>query len=393
MTRGRGPSADVRRVPRDRMSSGPLSVVHVITGLGTGGAELVLARLLDGSDRARYRWSVISLTTVGEVGERLRASGWSVRHLGMSAPTVGTGMARLVRWLRRDRPDVVQTWMYHADLVGGVAARLAGVRHVVWNLRTGRPETLPRRTRLVVRVGAGASRRLPTAIVCGSHAAAESHGALGYERARMVVIPNGFALPAMDPALHGRVRRDLGVPPEAILIGQIARWHTHKDHPTFLRAMAILHLRFPNVWLLLAGTGTEVAARSLRNYGIGDRALVLGARHDVGDIMSALDVACSSSVTEGLPNTIGEAMARGVPCVATAVGDSERLIADTGRVVPVGEPEAFAAACAELVVMPSLQRRHLGDAARDRIRKHYSLGVMVTRYEDLYRSLVTGVQN
>lgn len=378
-----------------------MRVQHVITGLDVGGTEIMLCKLLAGMDRGRFEHTVTSLTDLGPVGERIRALGVTVRALGMKRHRPGpAGVLRLARQLRRERVDVVQTWLYHADLVGGLAARLAGVP-VVWGLRQsnlGRAVNKVR-TLAVARLGAGLSHWLPRRIVCCSHAARAAHVRIGYARERMVVIPNGFEIDRFrpDPQARRSVRAELGLSADARVIGLIARFDPQKDHAGFVRAAGLLHRRAPDVHFLLCGDGIDrsnvALGRWIEQAGVAEQCHLLGRRDDVARLTAALDVATSSSVGEGFPNVIGEAMSCGVPCVVTDVGDSAQIVADTGYVVPPADAQALAAAWENLIARTPAERATLGASARLRIEQHYTLAAVARRYAELYEEVAGGVRH
>lgn len=374
----------------------PIKLLHLITDLDVGGAEMMLYRVLTRLDRSAFAPEVIALTDVGPLGARISALGIGVGTLGMrrGAPDP-LGFLRLTRRLRANPPDVIQTWMYHADLLGGLVARLAGRAKVAWSLRqsnldrrVNKPSTL-----LVVRACARLSHWLPARIVCNSDAACRAHTRLGYAAGKMVVIPNGFDLSAFkpDPEARVAVRRELGLPEEAVLIGLVARFDPQKDHGNFVRAAGLLHARRPDAHFLLCGGGVTWENRELAGWieaaGIRGQCHLLGPRDDVPRLTAALDEATSSSNGEGFPNVIGEAMACGVPCVVTAVGDSAVVVGTTGRVVPPGDPWALAAGWSALLALGPAGRQRLGEAARERIGERFSLPAVVARYEQLYRDL------
>jgi glycosyltransferase involved in cell wall biosynthesis len=372
-------------------------ILHIIVDLDPGGAEVMLQRLLTRTDRARFDSRVLSLTTAGVVAERIRALGVAVESLGMRRGSANPlGLWRLIRFLRKERPHLIQTWMYHADLLGGLAARLAGNIPVVWgihhtNLDPGqnKPGTLR-----IARFNAFLSKYLPRRIVCCSHSTREVHARAGYADDKMVVIPNGFDLSELRPDLAARqdVRRELEVGERAPLVGMVARFHPQKDHANFLEAAKILHGRLPDVRFLLCGDGVTCENRALsdpiRQAGLADHAHLLGVREDVPRLLAALDVAVLSSVGEAFPLVLGEAMACGVPCVSTDVGDAARIIGETGEVVPPRDPAALAAALERVLNLEAGQRRELGMAARRRIEENYSIENTAGEYEEIYREIL-----
>ena len=377
-------------------------VLHIANLLYTGGAETMLARLAERMDTSRFETRVLSITAVGPIGERFREAGVSVESLamrrGMPDPV---GLARLVLGIRRCRPDVIQTWMYHADLLGGVAARLAGRFPVVWGIRHTNldPREHKRTTAWTMKACARLSRRLASRIVCNSEAGLLLHAQLGYAADRMLVIHNGFDLGRLRPDAEARrsVREGLGIGAETPLIGYVARFHPQKDHRTFVRAAGMLRARRPEVRFLLCGR--EITSENaelagwLREAEVAERCHLLGAREDVPRLTTALDLAtCAAAYGESFPQVLGEAMACGVPCVTTDVGDSRVIVGDTGRTVAPGDPEALARAWEELLGLEPAARRLLGESARLRVQERYSLERIVGQYEELYASLGSGTR-
>jgi glycosyltransferase involved in cell wall biosynthesis len=210
----------------------------------------------------------------------------------------------------------------------------------------------------------------------------------------MRCIPNGFDLEHFrpDPAVRASVRYELGLPEDALIIGLVARWDPLKDHGTFIKAAFRIARQHEKAYFLLIGEGMDWNNRQLTSLFGGvefqDRVLLLGAREDIPRLTVAFDIACSSSISEGFPNTVGEAMASGVPCVVTDVGDSAAIVSDTGYVVPCNDAAALASACLKLIEMGQVRRQELGLRARKRIGQNYALADTVRVYEELYTTLV-----
>jgi glycosyltransferase involved in cell wall biosynthesis len=376
-----------------RPESGEIRVTHLVTDLGRGGAEVFLQRLVTApQDGIKHR--VISLTSEGELGAELRAAGIEVAALSLSgiggAPRV---LKRLRRLLRDDKPDVLMTWLYHADFFGTVAAALGPSLQLVWNIRCADMDLSKYGyvSRVLPHVLARIARR-PAVVVANSQAGRHIHEQYGYAPRRWEILPNGFDMQSFrpDPARAATIRAALGIDPAAPVVGLFARVDPMKDHATFLNAAEILARARPDVLFLLAGRGTDSAA-----FGslIGDRAelrgrlILLGERRDIPELMAATNIVVCSSLTEGFPNTIGEAMASGVPCVSTDVGDAAALIGDTGAVVPKADPAALAHKLEEFLAMDPQARAGLGAAARRRIEEKFSLQAIVARYASLFREL------
>lgn len=358
----------------------------------------MLYRLISRTDRAAFDTEVVSLIDIGFIGRRIQALGVPVWSLGMQRGLPDPlAILRLVHWLRRDPPDVIQTWMYHADLVGGLAAKLAGRIPVAWGIRhsTLNPKGTKRMTFWTAMACARLSSWLPARIVCCSEVARLVHVQLGYADDKIMVIPNGFDLEEFrpDPTARQIVRQELGIPKEVPLIGLVARFHPQKDHRNFIQASAILQARLPECHFLLCGDRITWENSELTGWieaaGVRDRFHLLGAREDIPCLMAALDISSTSAAYgEAFPNVIGESMACGVPCVATDVGDAGIIVGDTGVIVRPADPEALADGWAKLLMnMGREERLQLGLAGRQRISERYSLESIVRMYERLYESL------
>lgn len=376
-----------------------MKILHVITGLYTGGAEMMLAKLVERMALGDAESAVVSLTKGGSLVESIAALGIPVTLLDM--PRGGrsaAGFARLVRTIRRYKPDLVQSWMYHANLMAGLAAQLAGRPPVIWGIRQSDldPRISKPSTIRVAKMGARCSRWLPVKIVCCAENARIVHEAMGYSPDRMLVIPNGFDLDRFRPDAGARqaLRRELGLPDTALLIGLAARCDPQKDHRSFLAAAAIVHRQNPSMHLVLCGDGIDgtnaTLAGWIAEHELGAVTHLLGPRTDMARIMAGCDVMVSSSAFgEGFPNVLGEAMAAGTPCVATDVGDSRLIIGDTGRIVPPRDPAALAGALLAILSLSDDERHALGERARARIAERYSLAAVTAQYAALYRATVS----
>jgi glycosyltransferase involved in cell wall biosynthesis len=383
----------------DRLSIGPPlnpHVMHVITGLGRGGAEGFLCRLVGALANLGWRASVVSLKSPAPLASQLSAQGVPVHCLDMEgAAGLSSALLQLSRLLRSGRPDIVQTWMYHADLAGGLIARVLGSQPIVWNLRAGALDStdVGPTTRALVRVNAKLSKIVPTRIVCCSEASRRAHRSSGYCAGKLEVIANGWDLNAFrrDEVARASIRRELGIPHDAILIGLLARRHLMKGHRTFVDAARILLRSGTNAEFLLCGEGIdgcEETRAAIATGGMSGRFRISGHRSDMARVMSALDIGTLASHSEGCPNVVGEMMACEVPCVVTDVGDAAHIVGDTGRVVPPRDAAALAAAWDELIRMGAGDRARLGRAARERVSSQFSLQASALRYDRLYRELL-----
>src|SRR3990172_2848430 len=297
-----------------------MRVLHVITGLNLGGAEVMLHRLLQASDRRSSSHDVVSLMDLGIVSERIRQLGIDPRALQMGRVPNPRKLLRLANIVRESNPDVVQTWMYHADVIGGLAAKLARRPRIVWGIHNSTldPERTRRTTRWTVALSARLSRWVPDCIVSVSQVSRDIHVDAGYDRSKFVVIPNGFDVGEYRPDAGYRreVRAELGIDDGTVVVGLIARVDPQKDHGNIIAAAARIALRRPEGRFLLCGQGTgrgDPIVAQVTERGLLDRFVFLGRRDDVHRVMNAIDiVTLSSAYGEAFPLVVGEAMASGV---------------------------------------------------------------------------------
>jgi glycosyltransferase involved in cell wall biosynthesis len=378
------------------MQNKPFAIAHLITELNMGGAEEMLYKLVTSMDPRRFRCTVISMTDRGSVGEKIVAAGIPLFELGMAPgrPSL-SGLYKIYSLLKQESVDILQTWLYHADLLGLITGRLAGVGRVVWGIRCSNMLLRNYRplTAFTVKMAALLSSRAD-AIVVNSRKGQDVHERRGYFKERMVFIPNGFDVERFKPDESSRpwLCSQLGLPEDAFIVGLIARYDPMKDQRTFLKAASLLAQKQRSLYFIMAGKGMDEnnleLSEIIAKYNLHGRIHLLGLRQDIPKIVSALDTATSSSAFgEGFSNTIGEAMACGVPCVVTDVGDSAYIVGDTGLVVPPRDPEAMAAAWERVFNLGRNERASLGKRARERVQEQFELGKVVKQFENFYERL------
>lgn len=376
-----------------------LNVVHVIVGLNVGGAELMLRRLIE-TQRAQDKsmeHQVISLTTVGAIGKELQERGVTVTALGMRSPLqVPFVLWKLTRQLRRLRPDIVQTWMYHADFLGGLAARFAGIRNVVWRICTTDVAKGGSRLTVLLRwVCARLSHRVPHTILCVAEAARRVHLAVGYCEERVVVLPDGFDMERLQASVAGttQLRQACGFGPDTVVVGTLGRFNRVKDQENFVRAAGLIALEYPSVRFLMVGRGCDSANPALMNWiastGGADRFVLLGERSDAPICLAAMDIFVLSSRTEGFPNVLGEAMAMGRLCVTTDVGDAALMLGEHGIVVPPEDAPALADGIAQMLTIPQQERCVLARRQHLHIEQNFSIERCARRFTAVYEDVLT----
>lgn len=369
-----------------------MKIVHVIIGLNRGGAETMLRNLVLYSRANKH--VVISLTSKGPLGSELELNGALVYELGMrSALSLPLVFFRLFRLLRSESPDVVQTWMVHSDLIGGIAARAACVPWVIWGVRTTDYQVESRSTRFVRWLCALLSHFMPTRIVSAAQASLESSVKAGYCARKMLVIPNGFDIGSLQKNIgKGQVLREgFGIQPEEVVVGCVGRYNPAKDHLNFIRAAVLLASRFPLCRFMMVGngltSGNQDLLKHIEHSGIPGRFLLLGERADSAACLNAMDIFVLSSCTEGFPNVLAEAMVMGVPSVSTDVGDAAVILGGCGELVPPRDSAELAAAIARLLAMSPAERTVLGERGREHVERNFSIASAVSRFDDLYFDL------
>jgi glycosyltransferase involved in cell wall biosynthesis len=368
--------------------SRPHKILHVITSLEVGGAETTLARVVTSRPSLADETIVVSLLPHGVLTPSLQDAGIEVLELDFSSPIgIGKGLARLVGAIRSRRPDIVQGWMYHGDIVAWLALALSGQRartRLVWSIRCSDLDFrhYSRRLRLIVRACAILSGR-PDVVTANSAAGMRSHRALGYRPRRSEVLPNGVDTVAFKPDADARAaaRRELGIAEDPILLAHVARVDPMKDHAGFLATMATL----PDLQALLVGLGTDLLTPAPNLH-------LLGRRANVARLFAAADfVVSSSAFGEGFSNVLAEGMACGLPAIATDVGDARLIVGDTGLVVPPRNPSALATAIRTLAAEPVEHRRQRSARARAWIASQFSIAQGQQRFAALYASLFATV--
>ena len=355
-------------------------IMHVITGLDTGGAEKMLTDLAITNHHAGEPPLLVSLLPGGALYNNLVQAGVEVKEVGLVRGRPGLrGLLRLVELIRTEKPDIIQSWMYHADLYSLIALMLSGRQRqtrLYWGIRCSNMDTTQYglTLRLVIRLCVWLSF-LPNGIIANSVEGRNWHLHIGYRPKLFSIIDNGLdiSLYQTTPALREEARAELDIDREAFVIGALARNDPMKDYHSLLTALE----KLDSTVCIVAGHETE---KLPKKPGL----VRLGERQDTLRILRAMDVFVSTSAYgEGFSNAITEAMSCELPVVATDVGDSSRIVGDCGIIIEPGDSNALAEAIVKLQQDPAL-RHNLGRRARQRITEEFSLQRMVSAYKNFY---------
>ncbi len=358
-------------------------IVHIITSLSSGGAQNMLYKLLKHSNTKEYYHEVISLMDKGIYGDKIEELGIKVHCLNLNRKNIVSSLLRARQVV--DEFDIVDTWLYHADLFGFIVAKIMSQKKLVWNIRHSNLDKNANKSRTlrIVRLNACLSRHVDV-ITFNSHRAEENHLQIGYRGKRTSVIPNGFELDRFrfSPSERDSIRNELGLTEEKVII-TVGRWDIQKDYYTLMAALNILQKKYHGFKMVMVGQNLDSENMELvdliNKYDLESKVLLLGRRNDVPALLSAADIYVSSSLGESFSNAIGEAMACELPCVVTDVGDSKLIVGDTGITVEPQDPLTLSRALQRLVEDSNLGRCQ---EARINVTERYCIHSISRRFAD-----------
>ena len=353
-----------------------IKIIHIITGLGGGGAENMLYKLLKYSDKNVYYHEVISLMDEGIMGEKIKAEGIIVHSLNLSGQNPINALTKARNLCQNF--DMVNTWLYHADIFGFIVAKILLRKKLIWNVRHSNLEKKVNKSRTlkIVKINALLSKKVDC-ITYNSKKAIETHEKFGYSVMNSAFIPNGFELEALKADKNKRetIRKELLIKNEDKVLITVGRWDIQKDYYTLLQALNELKKKNVDFKMMLVGSDLDAANKELvalmNLYHLEENLYLLGRQGNVSDFLSAADVYVSSSLSESFSNSIGEAMACGLPCVVTDVGDSKLIVGETGLVVPAQDYIALSETMVKILNKTGLVK--IGEEARSRISKYYNI--------------------
>ena len=362
-------------------------IAHVIIGLNVGGAELMLQRLvLNSSKKADFKHYIISLTDLGVIGPQLQEHGIEIYSLDMnSLSSLPSILLKLRKLIKKINPDVVQTWMYHADLLGGLAAKSLGIENIVWNVRNTTIEGRGIIATSIAKLCAKLSYIVPKKIVYVSRSASKSHQAFGYNNSISLVIFNGYDTHKFNYSLRARqkYRRDFQISDNDIIVGSVGRFSKSKDHETFIKSIMLATTSNPNIKGLLVGRDINLDSFNISEQDK-KKFIVIGQREDIASIYSCMDIFCLHSLSEGFPNVLGEAMSTGIPCVVTRAGDAEYILNQAEYTSNVRDVDSLSRSLVSLSNLSPKERREIGLKNRERIKENFEISVIIERYLNLY---------
>jgi glycosyltransferase involved in cell wall biosynthesis len=382
-----------------------IKITHLITELSIGGAQMALLRLLSGVNRECFAPSVVCLYNGdGAVAQQIRALGIPVTDVGMTSKARLDAFGRLFRLLRQQQPQILHTWMFHANIPGRLLGRLLGVPIIISAERTmGEGQIRRRLNRLTA--------HLADSVICVSERVAQFVAdEIGIASQKLVVVPNGIDLSQFaDLPTQEEARKAFNLPSQGTIVGAIGRPRPVKGYNFLIEAWAAPPAArgLGDYWargrpfaplggqrgayLLFVGDGPDQPAlkAQAQQLGLGERVIFMGDQSKIPHLLPALDILALPSLQEGMPNVALEAMAASIPVVGTAVGGTPEVVIDgeTGLLVPARDVTALANALATLMGDPA-RAKMMGKAGRERVEKRFSLKTTVQQTEALYDALL-----
>lgn len=373
-----------------------MRIIHIISSLNIGGAEQMLRRLILSESKPNADILIISLVDIGEIGLILQQAGFQVHAINFRKHAhLPLNLFKLIQTIRNFKPEIVQTWMYHADFFGGLASRIAGYRNIVWGIRsTFVPSNRPK-TFMIMRLCGYLSFLIPKKIVCVAKSAQIEHAKHGYDINKMQVIHNGYDFHSFDPnhVNNTIIRKELCLASSELLIGCVGRFHIDKGQDVFIKAVGLLSKHtIQNVRFVLIGRKCDKynsrIVDLLESLGLASNFILLGERNDIPECLAAMDIFCMPSRTEGFPNALAEAMLMALPCVATCVGDALELAGNAIELVRPDDPEALAISLSNMILMTPEQRKLIGQNCANQVRSNFSIEKARERFNTLYREIL-----
>lgn len=377
-----------------------IKVLHIISNLNVGGAEIALKRLiLNSKNNKQFYYEVITLTDIGPIGVELQKMNIKVYSLKMySIVKIIKALFHIKSIIQKNKPHIVQTWMYHSDLLGGVMARLLGCRRVIWGIRNSdivsNNRGISKSSKWGLKFCIPLSHFIPYKIVSVSQKGKIYHANKGYARRKLIVIPNGYDIKKYkrDSNIRQKIRKLISVPSNALIIGSIGRFNSYKDPYNFILSAKIVAAKNNSTFFLMAGKNIDLnnklMVQMIEKTGYADRFRLLGERNDIPDILSAIDIFCLHSRSEAFPNVLGEAMSASLPSVVTDVGDAKRILGRGGIVVPKKDANALAQGLLTFVHNTEDSRKLIGKIARTRIIQNYTIDNVQQQYNNLYKNII-----
>ena len=366
-----------------------MKILHIINGLGDGGAEHTLFKICKYDNLNKH--IVISFKESGKYFALLRKLNIKVYSLNANFFSINKFFF-LIKLIRSLKPDIVQTWLVHADFIGGIAARLAGINNVLWNIRYSNIDINRAKiiTNLILNILTKLSYFIPKSIIINSKVAKKIYEKKGYDKKKLKYIPNGYDVSSfkVDKKAKKNFQKKIKYKKKIPLIGYVARYDLLKDHMNLLHALSLIRLNGFKFYCVLVGTNinkNKILIKEVKKLKLSKHVKLIGPMKNISIVMTLLDIHIQSSKSEGFPNVLAESMAHKTPCIATNVGDSSYIIGKTGWLVSPNNS-------IELAKVIEIAFKEIGtknwtkkcNMAKERIMKKFNINNMIKNYNKIW---------
>ena len=373
-----------------------MKILHIITGLNKGGAETLLCNLCQFDKEHEHE--IISLSYVKDSQSLSSMHNFSIHSLNFPVGKIRIfGLFKLYKLIKKIKPDAIQTWLIHADLIGGIAARFSGIKNIFWGVHHTilLPGKVKFSTIFVLKCNAFLSNFVPKKIIYCAEKSRQIQESIGFNKSKGLVIQNGYDIKnfSQNDILRKDFRNELGCSDNTFLIGHVGSYHPLKDQSNLIDALAFLNKKGFNYSAVLVGKdldhNNDDLVFKIRENELTDHIFLLGERNDIPAVMNGIDLFVLSSISEAFPNVLNEAMACGTPCVTTNVGDASLIVDNTGWVVSPRDPKAIANAVFKAVdekqsdYLTWVKRKN---ECHKRIADHFTLEKMLKKYKEAWAS-------
>ena len=376
-----------------------IHIFFLARSLHIGGSERQLVNLVKYLDKSKYDTTVACFYGGGVLEQELRGGGIRLLDLKKKGRwDILIFIFRLVKILRKLKPDILYSWLDGPNILGFIAGYLSKVPKVIWGIRASNVDL--KKYGIGLQISFWMQTRLSRyidLIIANSESGKKYHIARGFPAKKIVIVPNGINVNHFCPLYSEgvKVKKEWNIKANEILIGLVGRLDPMKDHPTFMEAVSMLCKKRTDVKFICVGDGEEPYKSDLyqlsKKLELGGKLIWAGRRLDMAAVYNALDISSSSSSGEGFPNVIGESMACGVPCVVTDVGDSAKIVGDTGIIVPPKSPDMLAKGWEQLLNLEKKEFSLLSRRVRERIVNNYSVGKMIERHNEFFEDILKDI--
>ncbi|MAT10467.1 MAG: hypothetical protein CMM02_05590 [Rhodopirellula sp.] len=374
-----------------------IRILHIITTLEHGGAEKNLISISSNLDKNEFNQSIISLTTSSKKYSDIAELN-NVQLINLNINnfiTALVGIYKICKFLNQYKPHIVQTWLYHADILGLIIKILYKKYKVIWNIRCSHlaVSDISYTTRIIRYILSVRSQKVD-GIIFNSKAGLVEHRKLGMFNENSHIIPNGFNLEEFkaDKKIREKIREGLQINQDVFVCGMVARYDPLKNHDHFIRAAALLNKIYgKKIIFLLIGVNinwnNKKLVNSINHENLKDKFHLLGQRNDINDILKIIDCLVLTSITEGFPNVIGEAMASEVPCVSTCVGDVVSIMGNRKNIIKINDVADLVSKVNDIINLSTDEKLELGVNLRKRIENNFSIVSTMKKYRMMYSNV------